>query len=336
VMFAENAFALLASLLLAQDASGPKRILYLSHSAGFHHESTVAARQSLETLDPSRFVVTSTNDLSYIAADRLREFDAVFFFTSGELQLDARQKADLLDFVRTRGGGFAAAHSATDTLYTWPEYGELVGAYFDGHPFAGEITVDIEDANHPTMANLGTSFNISDEIYKFRNFSRTRSHVLMTIRSSISEPDINKAEYPLDSPLAWAHTYGNGRAFYTALGHLDETWSDERFRTMLRNVLAWITREPPRIERVVKSEDGMTLTVHGTNLTTGSTMSASEAVPRLAGTWAAFANSGPPVRVLHASPSRLELRLPQTLSEPTRLIVAAGTESNSAQVDVPH
>ena len=335
-MFAVTAFTLLANLSFAQEVSGPKRILYLSHSAGFHHESTVAARQSLESLDRSRFAVTSTTDLAYIAADRLRDFDAVFFFTSGELALDARQKTDLLDFVRTRGGGFAAAHSATDTLYTWPEYGELVGAYFDGHPFAGEITVDIEDANHPAMANLGTSFNISDEIYKFRNFSRTRSHVLMTIRSSMAEPDVNKPEYPLDSPLAWAHTYGNGRVFYTALGHLDETWSDERFRTMLRNVLAWITREPPRIERVVKSEDGMTLTVHGTSLTTGSTMSANEAAPRLAGTWAAFTNSSLAVRLLYASPSRLELQLPQTLSEPARLIVAVGTESNSAQADVPN
>jgi type 1 glutamine amidotransferase len=335
-MFAVTAFTLLANLSFAQEVSGPKRILYLSHSAGFHHESTVAARQSLESLDPSRFVVTSTTDLSYISADRLRDFDAVFFFTSGELALDTGQKTDLLDFVRTRGGGFAAAHSATDTLYTWPEYGELVGAYFDGHPFAGEITVDIEDANHPAMANLGTSFNISDEIYKFRNFSRTRSHVLMTIRSSMAEPDVNKPEYPLDSPLAWAHTYGNGRVFYTALGHLDGTWSDERFRTMLRNVLAWITREPPRIERVIKSEDGMKLTVHGTNLTTGSTMSANEPAPRLAGTWAAFTNSSVAVRLLYASPSRLELQLPQTLSEPIRLIVAAGSESNSAQEDVPN
>ncbi|MGH9722605.1 MAG: ThuA domain-containing protein, partial [Bryobacteraceae bacterium] len=172
---------LLPGLLLATVAlhSAPRRILYVTHTAGFRHGSIEVSRETFNKVAARSGVleIQHTEDVSLLTASVLQNFDAVFFFTSGELPLSAQQKTDLLTFVRD-GKGFGGAHSATDTLYTWPEYGELIGAVFDGHPWAHEVTIDIEDPGHPAARALPPSFRISDEIYQFRSFSRERVRVL--------------------------------------------------------------------------------------------------------------------------------------------------------------
>src|SRR5216683_3655873 len=144
----------LASLCVA----APKRVLYVTTSAGYRHDSIPTSQQVLRNLGLD---VVATEDLSLITADNLQNFDAVFFFTSGELQLSDQQKADLLAFVRD-GKGFGGVHCATDTLYTWPEYGDLIGAYFNGHPWAQEVSINIEDPDDPAVRALAPSFRIVD------------------------------------------------------------------------------------------------------------------------------------------------------------------------------
>ena len=50
----------------------------------------------------------------------------------------------LLDFVRG-GHGFIGSHSATDTLYDWPDYRDLIGAQFKEHPWTQTARVLVED-----------------------------------------------------------------------------------------------------------------------------------------------------------------------------------------------
>ena len=102
-----------------------------------------------------------------ITPENLKHFDAVFFYTTGELPLSDTQKDGLLSFVRS-GKGFGGSHSATDTFYGWKDYGELIGAYFDGHPWHTKVNVIVEDKTHPATKHLGDSFTITDEIYQFR------------------------------------------------------------------------------------------------------------------------------------------------------------------------
>src|ERR1700680_4763361 len=148
----------LCSLFLFQPCAGadsPKRVLYMTHSAGYVHDSiptSCAVMQELAARS-GRFEVFCSEDLSLIAADSLQNFDILYFFTSGELELSDRQKADLLAFLRD-GKGFGGVHSATDTLYTWQEYGDLVGAYFNGHPWAKEVTVSVENSEDPIVSAL--------------------------------------------------------------------------------------------------------------------------------------------------------------------------------------
>ena len=165
-----------------------------------------------------------------ITGENLKKYDAVFFYTTGELPLSDAQKSDLLAFVKN-GKGFGGSHCATDTLYTWKEYGELIGGYFDGHPWnAGtKINVIVEDKNHPATKHLGDSFVISDEIYQFKSpYDRSKLHVLMRLDMDSVKNQGKRTDK--DNAIAWTHEYGKGRVFYTALGHQNEVWADARFQ----------------------------------------------------------------------------------------------------------
>jgi len=132
-------------------------------------------------------------------------------------------------------------HSATDTFYKWPEYGDLIGGYFDQHPWHQQVTIKVEDQRHPATDHLGRTFTITDEIYQFKDFSRTRVHVLLSLDAAsvdLNKPAVHRADR--DFAIAWSRTYGKGRVFYTALGHRPEVWQDERFQQHLLGAIRWV------------------------------------------------------------------------------------------------
>jgi type 1 glutamine amidotransferase len=168
------------------------------------------------------------NSRGEINAENLKKYDAVFFYTTGELPLSDVQKSDLLAFVRS-GKGFGGSHCATDTFYKWKEYGELIGAYFISHPWTQKVRVIVEDNKHAATKHLGDSFFIDDEIYQYRApYSRDKGHVLLKLDMD-SVKGLGKRKDD-DNALAWVHSYGKGRVFYTALGHRPEVWNDPRFQ----------------------------------------------------------------------------------------------------------
>jgi uncharacterized protein len=212
----------------------PLRVLMLTATAGFRHGSIDTARQVMTGLGaPSgAFTVTATDDTSAVTASALGDADVLFFaLTTGELPFSADQKAAILAFV-SRGGGFVGVHSATDTLYEWPEYGSLVGAYFNDHPWTQRATVVVEDTSHPTTSTLGDRFSIEEEFYRFRDNPRPRVHVLLRL-------DAASVSASGDYPLAWTNVYGSGRVYYNALGHFSETWLDRRFQDQVTAALSW-------------------------------------------------------------------------------------------------
>lgn len=212
----------------------PVRVLMLTTTAAFRHESIPAARQAMANLAASsgEFSLTATEDLSTLSADNLRAYDVVMFaLTSGELPLSAAQKNALLDFV-TSGRGFVGVHSAADTLYEWPDYGRLVGAYFQDHPWTQQGTVIVEDPSHPAAAGIGDRFSLLEEFYTFQQNPRGRVQVLLRL-------DAASVGAAGDYPLAWAQSFGAGRAYYNALGHFSETWADMRFQRQLAGAIRW-------------------------------------------------------------------------------------------------
>jgi type 1 glutamine amidotransferase len=219
-------------------ATGPPiRVLMLTATAGFRHDSIATARQVMSSLAAStgEFTIAATEDIAMLSASSLAAFDVVFFAnTSGELPLAADQKAALIDFV-SRGNGFVGTHSATDTLYDWPDYGRLVGAYFKEHPWTQTGTLVVEDQSHPATRGLTDRFATTEEFYTFRENPRPRVQVLLRL-------DAASVGSTGDYPLAWAQSFGSGRSYYNALGHFDTTWTDARFQQQLRGALRWVAR----------------------------------------------------------------------------------------------
>ena len=210
------------------------RLLMVTATAGFRHDSIDTARTALATLASTtgEFRMTATEDLSALTSSGLASYDVLFFaLTSGELPLSSEQRAAILAFV-SGGGGFLGAHSATDTLYGWPEYGEMVGAYFREHPWTQQATVVVEDASHPAASGVSGQFSINEEFYTFRDNPRPRVQVLLRL-------DAASVGSSGDYPLAWTRAHGRGRVYYNALGHFSSTWLDTRFQRQLRGAINW-------------------------------------------------------------------------------------------------
>ena len=231
-----------------------KRILAVGMSAGWEHESVSDALGTLYQLGHESglwetWIRTDTRSITKkdlpANAKNLNYFDAVFFMTTGDLSLDDSQKADLLSFVKEDGKGFLGAHNATDTFYKWPEYGEMIGGYFDGHPWNQFLaTLIVEDREFPAMRHFPATFQIWEEIYQTRNFSREHSRVLM--RLDMTKADLTaKGVKHEEVPLAWVHNYGKGRVFYCGLGHPPEVWQSADVRNMWVDAVKWVTRLIP-------------------------------------------------------------------------------------------
>ena len=242
------------------------RVLVYTVSAGFEHDVVrrgPAGEWSLveRTMDElgrtsGSFQPVVSREPTVFEPASLAAFDAVFFYTTGELPLTEAQRSSLLAFVRD-GGGFVGVHCATDTFYEVPEYGRMVGAYFDGHPWHEKVGVRVERTDHVSTAHLGSTFEIVDEIYQFKApYERATSCVLLSLDPAgvdgkpldVTREGVHRADR--DFALAWTKPYGRGRVFYTALGHRPEVWSDARFTRHLTGGLRWVTRreERPKLE----------------------------------------------------------------------------------------
>jgi type 1 glutamine amidotransferase len=208
------------------------RVLMLTATRGFRHDSIATARDVMTTMASSgEFALTVTEDVSVITRVSLASYDVLgFVLTTGELPFDSAQKSAILDFV-SGGKGFIGIHSASDTLYGWPDYGTLVGAYFREHPWTQSATVLVETESHPATAGLGDRFMVTEEFYTFRDNPQGVQVLLRLDPSSVGATG--------NYPLAWAHSYGAGRAYYNALGHFDATWRDARFQRQVAGAIRW-------------------------------------------------------------------------------------------------
>jgi type 1 glutamine amidotransferase len=211
------------------------RVLMLTATAGFRHDSIATARDVMQTLAAANnFIVSATDDAGRLSAAELSEIDVVMFaLTSGELPLSATQRAAFLAVIDD-GKGFIGIHSATDTLREWPDYGRLIGAYMVDHPWTQVGRVLIDDVSH-AATGVRESFSIEEEFYVFDSSPRSRVQVLLRL-------DAASVGASGDLPIAWAHMFGSGRVYYNALGHFPSTWRDARFQSQLVAAIRWTAR----------------------------------------------------------------------------------------------
>jgi uncharacterized protein len=176
-----------------------------------------------------------TDDSPASGGPSLSNVDAIFFAGHREVPLDASQKEELLQFVR-EGHGFVAAHTALTAFESWPEFGDLIGARFDGHPITGAGTIINENPAFPATRHFPAAFAFNDEFYQPSQFSRDKIDVLLRLDV---KPGDTRVHPDGDYPLAWAKMYGKGRVFFGSFAHTSSTWDIRDVQQMYFEALRW-------------------------------------------------------------------------------------------------
>ena len=240
----------LALSVSGQTAAHRKQLLAIGEEKGYRHEAVSHALAIIEHLgrEANLWDTTIRTDTEPLTkkkleynAKNLNDFDAVLFYTGGTLEMDDQQKKDFLSFVYDDGKGFIGIHSAAITFTQWADYGDMIGGYFDEHPWGTfQAPIIVEDPDFPGMSQWPREFTITDEVYQIKNFSREKCRVLMRLDASkldLNNPRVHRADR--DFAVAWAKMYGKGRVYYSTLGHVSSNWDDPRFQEMYVEAIKW-------------------------------------------------------------------------------------------------
>ena len=264
-------------VLEPDDAGARFRVLVFSKTAGFRHSSIDEGHAALEAMgDQENFQVDHTEDATAMRADVLSHYDTVMFLETTGDALNDTQQAAFEDYIQS-GHGWTGVHSASDTEYDWNWYGHLVGGYFRNHPGGADqfqqATVRVEDHEHPSTATLPDTYQRTDEWYNLKSpdfatvgdadySPRPNVHVLANIdESTYNEDDGNTTDD--DHPMTWCHRYDGGRAWYTIMGHTEESYTEANFLTQVLGGLETTAGVEPSDDCGIAATDPDAPTVQG-------------------------------------------------------------------------
>lgn len=240
--------AMLSGVLTTQAADQPKvKALMLTQSLTFTHGPV---NRKDQTLAPAEIVLTqlgqqtglfdltcTQNAAADITKENLQKYQLLIFFSQGVLPIaDADLDYLVKEWLPIKGHAFVGFHSTTDTLGDDQRYWDMIGGTFDGHPWnAGEtVAITVHDPDHPAMKPLGAEFQIKDEIYQYKQFQPEKVRVLMSLNMEKCP-----TKKPYHVPVSWVKNYGEGRVFYTNLGHNESTWTNPKFIEHATGGIRW-------------------------------------------------------------------------------------------------
>lgn len=231
-------FALLFITIVTFGFAKP-RVLIFSKTAGFHHESIAVGIPAIIKMgQENNFDVDTTTNSALFTLDNLKKYKAIIFLSTTGDVLNTEQQTAFEQYIK-QGGGFVGVHAATDTEYEWPWYGNLVGAYFKSHPSKQqEANLEVVDRSFIATKHLPATWRRLDEWYNYK-WIADGLHVLI----KIDEKSYTGGENGDNHPMAWYHTYDGGRAFYTALGHTDASYSEPLFLKHLLGGIKYAIRQ---------------------------------------------------------------------------------------------
>lgn len=213
---------------------------YSHGPAGVHGvlaQAQIALSQLAEIAGLTPVVIDDVRDVS---ADQFARASVLALFTIGETPYSAEQRAAITSAWIEGSLGVLGVHSATDASYGWADYGDLLGARFDGHPWTQDFDIDVMDHEHDATAHLGATWPWHDEIYLFDQLAED-AHVLLQLSQGQVDLDVPGGRVPdCGFPLSWSIERGQGRTFYSALGHFPGAWETPDFLRHLGGGLAWL------------------------------------------------------------------------------------------------
>lgn len=270
---------MVTAMLHVLPADAKQRVLLYSRTAGFRHASIPNAIEAFERLGKKNDVhMFNTEDESHFEDEEwVNNWDAIVFVSVSGTALNDKGAVNLMKYIEN-GGGFMGVHEACDAMYKSPWYGRLLGAYFDYHPYIQHFTVDVDSHDHPSTSFLGKTWEVYDEVYTFNSDPRKLGKkVIMTadphsykdptgpgisaLRAVegkhpiawykegglLDEPSTNLGGGVMDkksTPKNQRGTGGDGRAFYTALGHTKSCWEEDDMVKHVWGGLKWVLDSP--------------------------------------------------------------------------------------------
>ena len=214
------------------------RVLVVTHTEGFRHDSIPAAEAGIRDLGTENglfatdFCRSADDVRAMLTGQGLTAYQVVVFAnTTGSLPIP-----DLAAFLGwiAAGGGFVGIHSASDTYHDQPSYLGMLGGEFLTHGAIVAADVRVDDGAHPSVSHLAPAFRITDEFYRFTITDASMRRLL-----SLPGDPGDGAGALAAMPLAWVKSSGSGRVFYTALGHRSELWQDARYRRHVLEGIRW-------------------------------------------------------------------------------------------------
>jgi type 1 glutamine amidotransferase len=216
---------------------------YATGPAGVHGVLDQAAAGVAQVAEINGLHAERVDDVRALHPNALRDARVLALFTIGETPWNNEQRATIVGRLRAGELSIVAIHSATDACYAWPEYGQLVGARFDGHPWTQTVALDVLEPEHPATSHLGGTWSWLDEVYQFRDL-RADARVLLRVRDGELDFSATGAKQPPHGfPLSWCFTEGEGRVFSTSLGHFPGAWESPTYLQHLTGGLSWALGE---------------------------------------------------------------------------------------------
>jgi uncharacterized protein len=213
---------------------------YVDGPAGVHHTLTQATTALSELAGLAGLDPVTVPDVRDLLPQQLASARILALFTIGETPWSDQQKRAAHAAWTAGRLGVLGVHSATDASHTWPEYGAMLGARFDGHPWTQDFAVDVVEQSHPATAHLGEQLDWHDEVYLFRDL-RPDAQILLRLAENQVDLSAPGGRVPACGfPLAWCIEDGAARSFYTALGHFHLAWELPVYLRHLGGGLAWL------------------------------------------------------------------------------------------------
>ncbi len=233
-----------------QSRQDAPRMLFVTQSAGFRHRAVTRrggqlapAEQVMKQLAVSSnlFRVDCTQDVQRdFTKENLANYRLVMFYTTGKLPIPKETLDWFLNvWLKKQGNGFLGVHSATDTFKDYQPFWDMIGGTFNGHPWnaRSRVTITVHEPDHPICRPWGREFEITDEIYRFRNWQPEKVRVLMSLNMAKTS-----LKAPYHVPVAWVKQYGKGRVAYISLGHRIDVWHNPKYQQSLLGAVRWLLK----------------------------------------------------------------------------------------------
>jgi len=221
-------------------------VLIFTKTRSFRHECIEPGVKAIQAYFSNHGITSfQSEDSLLFTPEKLKVFDAIMFFQTTGNVLDSTEQDAFMNYIRS-GKGFVGVHSAADTEYDWPWFGDLLGARFADHPdIQTGALIRIDSANGSAKlttgiatAHLPERWTRTDEWYNFKQ-APTNVHVELMA----DEATYTGGKMGANHPMAWYHNFEGGRAYYTALGHTVESYQDTLFLEHLEKAVRWAAKK---------------------------------------------------------------------------------------------